>query len=111
MEDGLYFDDNGFYQVENNEVELHFPEAWPIEEIIVEVEKDTQGRRKKWTETRKHKITGQQLSKRQDDYTYYGTGEIDIIGAKELHANDQVKNEKEIKHYRDGRQPKVTIIK
>ena len=111
MKDGLYFDENGFYQVEKDEVELHFPEAWPIVETIVEVEKDAQGRTKKWTEIRKHKITGKQLSKRQDDYTYYGSGEVDIIDQKELHPNNQVKSEKEIKHFKDGRQPKVTIIK
>lgn len=109
--DGLYFDENGFYQVENGEVELYFPEAWPIEETVVTVEKDPQGRTKKWTEIRRHKLTGQQKSKRQDDYTYYPTGEVDIIDQKELDEADEVKHEKEIKHYKDGRQPKVTIIK
>lgn len=121
MEDELYFDENGFYYVKNDEgeleVELSFPEAWPMVDSLVEIEKDGQGRIKNWTETKivkeclGHPLSGKQLSKRQDEYTYYASGEIDLIDQKEFDELQEIKHQREIKHFNDGRPPKVKIIK
>jgi hypothetical protein len=48
------------------------------------------------------------VGKRIDEYTYYSTGEIDIIIQKKYDSqNELIGSGKEIKHYLDGRQPTV----
>ena len=52
--------------------------------------------------------TNLQVSKRVVTWTYYATGEVDIITIKQYDNNDALLRTKTIKHYKDGRQPTVT---
>lgn len=50
---------------------------------------------------------GNKLKSTRFDWTYYLTGEVDIITTTELDANDIVISTKKLKHFTDGRQPEV----
>lgn len=52
--------------------------------------------------------TGVQVGGRQTTWTYYPTGEVNIITVQVLDANNNPISTKTIKHYLDGRQPTVT---
>ena len=71
-------------------------------------EKDEKGRLKKWVEE-KRDIDGILVAKRVDEYSYYKTGEVDIITQQVFDAKKMV-SEKSIKHFTDGRRPEVKVI-
>lgn len=52
--------------------------------------------------------TNKQVSRRETTWTYYATGEVDIITIKHYDSNDALIRTKAIKHYTDGKQPTVT---
>lgn len=52
--------------------------------------------------------TNLQVSKRAVTWTYYATGEVNLITIKQYDSNDVLLHTKAIKHYKDGRQPTVT---
>jgi queuine/archaeosine tRNA-ribosyltransferase len=52
--------------------------------------------------------TNLQVSKREVTWTYYATGEVNVITIKQYDANNVLLHTKAIKHYKDGRQPTVT---
>jgi len=74
--------------------------------ITVVADKD--GRTTKWTEETRD-LKDVLLGKRVDEYTYYPTGETDIIIHKEYDSSDKLipGSEKKIKHYLGGRQPEI----
>jgi hypothetical protein len=45
--------------------------------------------------------------RRHVDWTYYPTGEVDIITISEFDENDALISEKKIKHYKDKKAPEV----
>ena len=49
-----------------------------------------------------------QVSRRVTTWTYYNTGEVNVIKIEIYDENDVLKKTKRIKHYRDGRQPEAT---
>jgi hypothetical protein len=49
-----------------------------------------------------------QVNKREVTWSYYPTGEVDVITIKQYDSNDALIRTKAIKHYIDGRQPTVT---
>ena len=52
--------------------------------------------------------TNAQVNKRVVTWTYYPTGEVDVIGIKTYDGANNLLRTKSIKHYTDGRQPTVT---
>jgi len=52
--------------------------------------------------------TNQQVNKREVSWTYYATGEVNVITIKTYNGNNVLLHTKAIKHYKDGRQPTVT---
>ena len=52
--------------------------------------------------------TNLQVNKRVVTWTYYATGEVNVITIKQYDANNVLLHTKAIKHYKDGRQPTVT---
>ena len=70
------------------------------------VEKDDRQRVKVWTEETRD-IDGNLPSKRVDSYSYYETGEVDIIILQVYDSEGKV-SEKSIKHFKDGKKPEVT---
>jgi len=46
-----------------------------------------------------------QVSRRYTTWTYYQTGEVNVIKIEKYDENDVLKKTQRIKHYRDGRQP------
>ena len=48
-----------------------------------------------------------QVSRRVTTWTYYNTGEVNVIKIEIYDENDVLKKTKRIKHYRDGRQPEA----
>ena len=81
-----------------------------VNQTTVTVEKDLKGNRSKWTEETKDS-KGVLISKRVDEYTYYSTGEVDIITLKVFDSALKLISAREIKHYLNGRQPTVKVIK
>ena len=55
--------------------------------------------------------TGEQIQRCENRSTYYSTGDLDIISQKEFDAANNLVLHQEIKHYTDGRQPTVNVIK
>jgi len=49
-----------------------------------------------------------QVSKRVMTWSYYATGEVNVILVQVYDAMDVLKRTKRIKHYRDGKQPEAT---
>lgn len=49
-----------------------------------------------------------QVSKKITTWTYYGTGEVNVILIQIYDENNVLKTTKRIKHYRDGRQPEAS---
>jgi len=52
--------------------------------------------------------TNLQVSKREVTWTYYATGEVNVITIKQYDGANNLLHTKAIKHYKDGRQPTVT---
>ena len=52
--------------------------------------------------------TNLRVNKRETTWTYYATGEVNLITIKQYDANNALLHTKAIKHYKDGRQPTVT---
>lgn len=52
--------------------------------------------------------TNLQVNKRELTWTYYATGEVNVITIKQYDSNNVLLHTKAIKHYKDGRQPTVT---
>jgi len=52
--------------------------------------------------------TNLQVSKREVSWTYYATGEVNVITIKQYDGVNNLLRTKAIKHYKDGRQPTVT---
>ena len=52
--------------------------------------------------------TNLQVSKRAVTWTYYATGEVNVITIKVYDGANNLVHTKAIKHYKDGRQPTVT---
>jgi len=52
--------------------------------------------------------TESQVSKKVMTWTYYLTGEVNVIKTEFYNANDLLIRTRRIKHYRNGRQPTVT---
>lgn len=52
--------------------------------------------------------TNLQVSRRETLWSYYATGEVNVITIKQYDSNDALIRTKAIKHYIDGRQPTVT---
>ena len=76
----------------------------------VSVVKDSKGRTKVWTEITRD-VEGNQVSKRVDTYSYYGTGEINTINQKVYGAgNLKPESEQDVRHYKDGTQPTVSKV-
>jgi Mg2+/Co2+ transporter CorB len=75
-------------------------------ETASHVEKDKKGRVKKWTEETKD-LDGILISKRVDEYSYYKTGEVDIITQQVYDSKGELVSEKKVKHFVDGRRPEV----
>lgn len=71
------------------------------------VEKGEHGRTLQIYETR-YKDTGDLISKREEATSYYPSGEINIIIQKWFDAEGKLLKMRTIKHFKDGRQPKVT---
>ena len=69
-------------------------------------EKDEKGRVKKWTEDHRD-IDENLLSKRVDEYSYYETGEVDIITLQVYDNKGTLTSEKKVKHFKDGKKPEV----
>lgn len=49
-----------------------------------------------------------QVNKRVTTWTYYATGEVNVITIKQYDGSNNLLHTKAIKHYKDGRQPTVT---
>ena len=74
---------------------------------FVAVIKDGQVRVSTWTEETRD-LDDVLVGKRINEYTYYPTGEIDIITQKRYDSqNELIGSGVEIKHFLDGRQPQV----
>jgi len=52
--------------------------------------------------------TNAQVNKRVVNWTYYATGEVDVITIKTYDGSNNLLRTKTVKHYTDGRQPTVT---
>lgn len=52
--------------------------------------------------------TNAQVNKRVTTWTYYATGEVNVITIKQYDGSNNLPHTKAIKHYKDGRQPTVT---
>ena len=75
--------------------------------ITTDTQKDQHDRIIEWTE----KVTnpnGNQVSKRVDEYSYYPTGEVDIITLN-IFSGQHLVSTHLIKHYRNATQPLTNI--
>ena len=52
--------------------------------------------------------TNAQVNKRVTTWTYYATGEVNVITIKQYDGSKNLLRTKAIKHYQDGKQPTVT---
>jgi hypothetical protein len=88
-------------------------EIEPIEPITFEIQtrKDEAGRVTEWVEVAKDALTGKQVGKRLDTYTYYPTGEVDTIRQVVYSKTDSVKSDQQIKHFKDVKEPEVAVNK
>ena len=49
--------------------------------------------------------TGLQVSKKVMTWSYYASGEVNVIKTEFYDGNDALKRTRRVKHFRDGRQP------
>lgn len=75
-----------------------------IDDCTITVQKDKSGNITTWTETC-YGEDKKQTNKRIDEYTYYGTGEVNEINQKVYDANDKIINDKTIIHNKDSNYP------
>ena len=68
----------------------------------------TDGQISSETTVTKDTETNLQVNKRVVTWSYYATGEVNVITIKQYGSNDVLLHTKAIKHYKDGRQPTVT---
>ena len=54
-------------------------------------------------------LLGDKTGSTKTEWTYYPTGEVDLIVLSELDGLDVVVGVKKIKHYLDGKQPEVIV--
>ena len=54
-------------------------------------------------------LLGNKTGSTKTEWTYYPTGEVDLIVLSELDGLDVVVGVKKIKHYLDGKQPEVIV--
>jgi len=73
------------------------------------VEKGKWGRTRQVYELR-DKDTGKLISKRVEITSYYDTGEINLFIQRWFNAKGELLRERKIKHFRDGRQPKIMNV-
>ena len=59
----------------------------------------------------KDKVTGELISKREEKTSYYDTGEINVCIQKRFDGKGNLVSERSIKHFRDGRQPEIEVVK
>ena len=69
---------------------------------------DAQGRITSETEIERDDNTQAQVSRKVISWTYYATGEVNVIKTETYDAADVLVKTRRIKHYRDGRQPEVS---
>lgn len=62
-----------------------------------------------WRQTVIRRAEGKIIRRETAKWTYYPTGEVDIITISELDPQDQIVSQKKIKHFTNGRQPIVLI--
>ena len=77
-------------------------------ESSVSVIKDKDGNITEWTEELRDS-DGKLVSKRVDKYSFYLTGEVNII-TQQVWDKDGKLTEKQIKHYTDGKPPSSTEL-
>jgi len=77
--------------------------------LVTQVEKDEQGRITLWVEEQRD-LDNVLIGRRVDEYAYYDTGEIDTIVQSVYDGEGSVLSKKEVKHYKDNRQPVVTGV-
>jgi len=77
--------------------------------VTIQVEKDEQGRTGTWTEETRDP-EGILISKRVDKYSYYETGEINVIDQRIYDGEGSLRSKKTVKHFTDGRRPVVTEL-
>lgn len=70
--------------------------------ITTHIEKDAQSRTRRWTEEQRD-LDGALIGKRVDEYSYYETGEVDIILLRVYDGEGGLVSEKKVKHFVDGR--------
>ena len=73
------------------------------------VQKDGQGRMHVWEE--KTFVDGVITQRRMDTYSYYSTGEVNVINQKVFDGQGKILIHQNIRHFKDGRQPTVEKIK
>lgn len=75
--------------------------------IATQVTKNKDGLISSWVEESRD-LDGVLMGRRTDEYTYYESGEIDIIIQSIYDGEGTLLAKKEVKHFTDGRQPTVT---
>ncbi|KKN52587.1 hypothetical protein LCGC14_0611390 [marine sediment metagenome] len=73
-----------------------------------QVTKGKNGRTFQTYET-KYVDTGELVGKREETTTYYATGELKKIKQKRFDANGNLLKERNIKYFKDGRQPEIEM--
>ncbi len=87
--------------------------AWLLDiDTVPDAPKDTyeNGKIVRRVEYERDVETGAKIKGRITTWTYYPNGEINVIRIAEIDANDAEINHIRIKHYLDGRQPKITEL-
>ena len=74
----------------------------------IAVTKDKEGRMSRFVEEHRD-IDGALVGKRVNTYTYYPTGEVNVITQQRFEGEKLIQN-RQIKHFLDGKQPIVTNI-
>lgn len=78
-------------------------------ESTILITRDLKGRMSVWTEETKD-LDGALVSKRVDNYSYYDTGEIDIITLRTFDSKLNKTSEKQVKHLKDHKPPVVATL-
>jgi len=82
---------------------------WKNHKIVVTRRADKQ--KTSWTETLDRTVDGKKETRRRfDTYTYYDTGEINVIVMR-WYENKKLVKIIRVKYFKDGRQPKIMSTK
>ena len=76
---------------------------------IVSIIKDAQERMSVWV-SEKRDLDGVLVGKSKDTYSYYLTGEVDVILQEKYNEKNVLVKKTELKHYRNGKQPSIQEI-